>query len=164
MEVVKSHEGEILVEIDCLRASGVKACRQLMLTLAPTLSDRSYPIHIGKGILRQPELFLDRLPQKRVAIISNTTVAPLYMDILRSALESTASCRFPLFFPTGRNTRTGAHSISFMMRFWPIVVNVAHPLSRLGGGVIGDLAGFAAATYLRGVPFIQIPTTLTGAG
>ena len=60
----------------------------ITVALGSAPGQRSYPIHIGEGILSQPELFLERLPQKRVAIVSNTTVAPLYMETLRSALDS----------------------------------------------------------------------------
>ena len=130
------------------------------LNLGSGRGDRSYPIYIGKGILGQPELFLDRLPQKRVAIVSNTTVAPLYMDILRSALDGHGIVSLPIVLPDGeehKNWRT------LNLVYDALLADRCErgtSIIALGGGVIGDVAGFAAATYLRGVPFIQIPTTL----
>jgi len=130
------------------------------VNLGSSLGDRSYPIHIGKGILSQPGLFLDRLPQKRVAIVSNTTVAPLYMEILRGALKSHDVVSLPIVLPDGeehKNWRT------LNLVYDALLSNRCErgtSIIALGGGVVGDLAGFAAATYLRGVPFIQVPTTL----
>jgi 3-dehydroquinate synthase len=121
---------------------------------------RSYPIHIGEGILSQPELFLERLPQKRVAIVSNTTVAPLYMETLRSALQSHGVVSVPIVLPDGEEYKNW-QTLNLIYD-----ALLAHRCERgtsiiaLGGGVVGDLTGFAAATYLRGVPFFQIPTTL----
>lgn len=122
--------------------------------------DRSYSIHIGEGILKQPALFLGRLPQKRVAIVSNTTVAPLYMEMLRSALEGHDVISLPIVLPDGEEHK---NSRTLDVIYDSLLTNRCErgtSVVALGGGVIGDLAGFAAATYLRGVPFIQIPTTL----
>ncbi|SEK43631.1 3-dehydroquinate synthase [Nitrosovibrio tenuis] len=130
----------------------------VMLDSVP--GERSYPIHIGEDILCQPELFLERLPQKRVAIISNTVVAPLYMERLRSALGRHNVVSLPIILPDGEEHK----NLQTLNLIYDALL--AHRCERgtsiiaLGGGVVGDLTGFAAATYLRGVPFFQVPTTL----
>src|SRR5690348_325399 len=122
--------------------------------------ERSYPIHIGEGILSQADLFLEHLPQKRVAIVSNMTIAPLYMETLRSALQSHGVVSVPIVLPDGEEYKNW-QTLNLIYD-----ALLAHRCERgtsiiaLGGGVVGDLTGFAAATYLRGVPFFQIPTTL----
>jgi 3-dehydroquinate synthase len=132
----------------------------ITVALGSAPRERSYPIHIGGGILSQPELFLKRLPQKRVAVVSNTTVAPLYMETLRSALGSHGVVSVPIVLPDGEEYKNW-QTLNLIYD-----ALLAHRCERgtsiiaLGGGVVGDLAGFAAATYLRGVPFFQVPTTL----
>lgn len=134
--------------------------KTITVDLATTQSERSYPIHIGNGILSQSQIILKHLPRKRVAIVTNTTVAPLYLERLRSALESHGVASIPIILPDGeehKNWRT------LNLIFDALLENRCErstPVIALGGGVVGDLAGFAAATYLRGVPFIQFPTTL----
>tara|TARA_R110002073_G_scaffold55010_11_gene141297 strand:- start:459 stop:2129 length:1671 start_codon:yes stop_codon:yes gene_type:complete len=123
-------------------------------------AQRSYPIHISSGILEKAELILPYLPQKRVAIVSNTTVAPLYLEKLRVALQNHGVVSVPIIIPDGEVYKNW-ETLNFI---FDALLN--HHCERntailaLGGGVVGDLTGFAAATYLRGVPFIQIPTTL----
>ncbi|MEO6824886.1 MAG: 3-dehydroquinate synthase [Nitrosospira sp.] len=134
--------------------------KTITVDLTATPSERSYPIHIGNGILSQTQIILKHLPRKRVAIVTNTTVAPLYLERLRSALESHGVASIPIILPDGeehKNWRT------LNLIFDALLENRCErstPVIALGGGVVGDLAGFAAATYLRGVPFIQFPTTL----
>lgn len=131
-----------------------------MQTLTVGLAERSYPIHIGSGLLSKLELILPLLPHKRVAIVSNTTVAPLYLTKLTSLLETGGVSVVQIILPDGeqyKNTETLA------LIYDALLSNRCErntPLIALGGGVIGDMTGYAAATYLRGVPFIQIPTTL----
>ncbi|HEX8874161.1 MAG TPA: 3-dehydroquinate synthase [Nitrosospira sp.] len=132
----------------------------ITVALGSEAGERSYPIYIGAGILSRPELFLDRLRQKRVAIVSNTTVAPLYMEKLRAALGSRDVVSVPVILPDGEEHKNW-QTLNLIYD-----ALLAHRCERgtsviaLGGGVIGDLTGFAAATYLRGVPFFQVPTTL----
>lgn len=131
-----------------------------MQTLTVHLGDRSYPIHIGEHLLRQPELILPHLPQKRVAIVTNTTVAPLYLDTLTAGLQKNGVAVLPVVLPDGeqyKNSDTLNQIYDALLRHR---CERKTTLIALGGGVIGDLTGFAAATYLRGVPFIQVPTTL----
>ncbi|MDN5935108.1 MAG: 3-dehydroquinate synthase, partial [Nitrosospira sp.] len=118
------------------------------------------PIHIGSGILSQPELILNHLPRKRVAIVTNTTVAPLYMERLRSALEGHDVVAVPIVLPDGEEHKNWQTLNLIFDALLTHRCERSTPIIALGGGVIGDLAGFAAATYLRGVPFIQFPTTL----
>lgn len=131
-----------------------------MLTLEVDLGSRSYPIYIGAGLLARPELIADRLPQKRAAIITNSTIAPLYLAPFRRALEGCGVGVVPITLPDGESYK----SWDTLNRILDALIeqrcerNTA--LIALGGGVIGDLAGFAAAIYLRGVPYIQVPTTL----
>ncbi|TCV82204.1 3-dehydroquinate synthase [Sulfurirhabdus autotrophica] len=131
-----------------------------MQTLTVNLNERSYPILIGENLLHQPGLILPHLAQKQVAIITNTTVAPLYLDTLIAGLALNDVKVIPIILPDGEAYK---NSETLNLIFDALLSNRCErktTLIALGGGVIGDLTGFAAATYLRGVPFIQIPTTL----
>lgn len=127
-------------------------------TSAP--DERSYPIHIGNGLLTQPDLILSHLPTKRVAIVSNTTVAPLYLENLFSMLEHHGVASVPIILPDGEKYKNWETLNLIFDALLAHRCERSTPLIALGGGVVGDLTGFAAAIYLRGVPFIQIPTTL----
>jgi 3-dehydroquinate synthase len=131
-----------------------------MQTLTVGLGDRSYPIHIGSGLLSQADLLKPHIPRKRVAIVTNTTVAPLYLAQLQQTLESIGVSSISVILPDGEVYKT---SETLNLIYDALLQNRCErstPLIALGGGVIGDMTGYAAATYLRGVPFIQIPTTL----
>lgn len=131
-----------------------------MQTLKMELGDRSYPIHIGAGLLANSELIVGRLRKKKVAIITNATVAPLYLAPLRNALESQGVEVVAITLPDGESHKNW----EVLNRIFDALIEHrcerSTALIALGGGVIGDLAGFAAAVYQRGVPYIQIPTTL----
>ncbi|MEO7559124.1 MAG: 3-dehydroquinate synthase, partial [Nitrosospira sp.] len=122
--------------------------------------ERSYPIHIGSAILSQTGLILNHLPQKRVAIVTNTTVAPLYLERLRNALAGHDVASVPIILPDGEEHKNWQTLNLIFDALLTSRCERGTPVIALGGGVVGDLAGFAAATYLRGVPFIQFPTTL----
>ncbi|MFA6903728.1 MAG: 3-dehydroquinate synthase [Gallionellaceae bacterium] len=129
-------------------------------TLKVGLAERSYPIHIGSGLLNRLELILPRIPHKRVAIVSNTTVAPLYMVELSKLLENNGVKVVSIILPDGEQYKNFE---TLNLIYDALLTHRCErntPLIALGGGVIGDMTGYAAATYLRGVPFIQIPTTL----
>ena len=131
-----------------------------MQTLNVNLNERSYPIHIGQGLLSQVELITPYLKRKNVAIITNTTVAPLYLDKLVATLNSADIKVLEIILPDGEAYK---NSDTLNLIYDALLKNRCDrntTLIALGGGVIGDLTGYAAATYLRGVPFIQIPTTL----
>ncbi len=131
-----------------------------MKTLNVDLAGAPYPIHVGPGLLTRTELLLPHLAIPQVAIVTNSTVAPLYLDLLRDRLGQAGIEVLSIVLPDGEAYKTldsWCHILDEML--------VRHcerktSLIALGGGVIGDLAGFAAATFLRGVPLIQIPTTL----
>ncbi|MFN3716323.1 MAG: 3-dehydroquinate synthase [Thiobacillus sp.] len=131
-----------------------------MQTLSVELGDRSYPIHIGAGLLDRADLMLPHLAQKRVAVVTNTTVAPLYLQRLTQTLTAAGVAVHPIVLPDGeayKNWET-LNLIFDALLTWRAERKTT--LIALGGGVIGDMTGFAAACYQRGAPFIQIPTTL----
>jgi len=131
-----------------------------MQTLNVALGDRSYPIHIGSELLGKTELILPHLKRKQVAIVTNTTVAPLYFDAIASPLKASGIDVIPIILPDGEAYK---NSETLNLIYDALLQNRCErntTLIALGGGVIGDLTGYAAATYLRGVPFIQVPTTL----
>ena len=131
-----------------------------MQTLTVDLGDRAYPIHIGPGLLDQSQLLLPHLPQKRAVVVTNTTVAPLYLARLTATLQAGGVDVLPVVLPDGEAYKNWE---TLNRIFDALLTHRAErktTLVALGGGVIGDLTGFAAATYQRGVPFIQVPTTL----
>jgi 3-dehydroquinate synthase len=127
-------------------------------TLKVELGDRSYPILIGEGLLRQPELVRQHVVARDILLVSNTTVAPLYMESLADALSGHRIVEAIL--PDGEAHKT----LTTVSRVLDVLV--ANRFGRdcmvvaLGGGVVGDMAGFAASCYQRGVPYVQVPTTL----
>jgi 3-dehydroquinate synthase len=131
-----------------------------MQTLTVQLKERSYPIHIGSGLLFERDLLLPHLPHKRVAVVTNTTVAPLYLEKLQNTLQSIGVKSTPVILPDGEAFKNTATLNLIYDALLTGRCERTTPLIALGGGVIGDMTGYAAATYLRGVPFIQIPTTL----
>ncbi|MFA6920946.1 MAG: 3-dehydroquinate synthase, partial [Gallionella sp.] len=131
-----------------------------MQTLTVGLAERSYPIHIGTGLLANADLLAAHLPGKRVAIVTNTTVAPLYLETLQQALRQIGVQSFAIILPDGEVYKTGETLNLIYDGLLTHRCERTTPLIALGGGVVGDMTGFAAASYLRGVPFIQIPTTL----
>ncbi len=123
------------------------------------LGERSYPIQIGQGLITDPKQF-SHVSGRAVVVITNQTVAPLYAELVISSLEKAGALPALLTLKDGeiyKSLETYNEINSFLLEnnYGRDVVLVA-----LGGGVIGDLVGFVAATYQRGVDFIQIPTTL----
>jgi 3-dehydroquinate synthase len=131
-----------------------------MDTVTVSLGERSYPIHIGERLLDRTELILPHLPQRKAAIVTNTTVAPLYLSQVQDALRSGGVETLPVILPDGEAFKESATLNRIFDALLEARCDRKTTVIALGGGVIGDLAGFAAAVYLRGVPFIQIPTTL----
>lgn len=129
-----------------------------MLTLQVSLAERSYPILIGQSLLSDGELLARHLPARDLLLVSNTTVAPLYAERVRTALPDRRIVDVRL--PDGEQYKTLEHVAKVLD------VLVANRFGRdatvlaLGGGVVGDLAGFSAACYQRGIAFAQLPTTL----
>lgn len=131
-----------------------------MQTLGVTLAERSYPIHIGNGLLDRPELVLACLAQKRVAIVTNVTVAPLFLERFAERLAAAGVDVVRIVLPDGEEHKNWQSLNSIFDVLLERHCERDITLIALGGGVIGDLTGFAAASYLRGVPYIQVPTTL----
>ena len=132
----------------------------MIQTLQVALDERSYPIHIGRGLLQQIDLITPHMKQKRAVIVTNTTVAPLYLDQLRSTLESAQITVLPVVLPDGEAYKTWETLNLIFDALLEARCERSTTLFALGGGVVGDMVGFAAACYQRGMPFIQIPTTL----
>ena len=129
-----------------------------MQTLTVDLGDRSYPIYIGEGLLARPELFKSHLAGRQVAIVTNETVAPLYLELVKQSLSGQDIATVVL--PDGEVFKTW----ETLQLIFDGLLQARHDrkttIIALGGGVVGDMAGFAAACYQRGVDFIQVPTTL----
>ncbi|MGZ3181147.1 MAG: bifunctional shikimate kinase/3-dehydroquinate synthase AroKB [Telluria sp.] len=129
-------------------------------TLNVDLGERSYPIVIGPQVLSEPQLLLPHIAGARAAIITNTTVAPLYLERIAAPLRAAGKDVLPIVLPDGEEHK---HWQSLMQVFDALLgakCDRQTTLIALGGGVIGDLTGYAAASYMRGVPFVQVPTTL----
>lgn len=131
-----------------------------MQSLTVSLGERSYPIFIGRGIIDQPALLLPHLKRNKVVVVTNSTVAPLYLARLKKGLRDAGVEIVEAILPDGERYKD-----------WPTLNKIfdillenrcerSTTLIALGGGVIGDMGGFAAACYQRGMPFIQVPTTL----
>ncbi|MBN4075250.1 MAG: 3-dehydroquinate synthase [SAR86 cluster bacterium] len=129
-----------------------------MTTVVVELGDRSYPIHIGSGLLSNRELLIPHIKGKQVCIITNDVVAPLYLEKLKTTLTGFELSEFIL--PDGEAEKTLDNIAKIYDALLSDRLDRNVTLIALGGGVVGDMAGFAAATYLRGVNFIQVPTTL----
>ncbi|WP_192035407.1 3-dehydroquinate synthase [Halomonas sp. YLGW01] len=128
-------------------------------TLSVALDERSYPIHIGPGLLGRPDTIAPYLAGRQVMIVTNETVAPLYLAAFKRGLPEDLEVR-EVVLPDGEHTKT----LESVSRIWDALLaagfNRRCTLIALGGGVIGDMTGYAAACYQRGVAFIQVPTTL----
>ena len=131
-----------------------------MQTLRVALGDRAYPIYIGAGILDDAAIYRPLLGAGRVAVVVDDTVAPLYLGRLRRALASAGAKALEIVVETGEQAKC-----------WEMVDRICDAMLAarcgrdtlviaLGGGVVGDLGGFVAAIYQRGVSFVQVPTTL----
>ena len=131
-----------------------------MRTLKVALGERSYPIHIGDGLRRRADLILPLLKTPRAMIVSNETVAPLYLDDVVAALAAVGVDAGHIILPDGEAYKDWATLNRIFDGLMAARCERSTTLIALGGGVIGDMVGFAAATFQRGVPFIQLPTTL----
>ncbi|TCO81137.1 3-dehydroquinate synthase [Plasticicumulans lactativorans] len=129
-----------------------------MQTLTVDLGDRSYPIHIGPGLLGRPDVWRAAVPGRQVMVVSNTTVAPLYLETVCSAFDDRRVETVVL--PDGESFKT----LDTLGNVFDALLRARFDrhctLLALGGGVVGDMTGFAAACYQRGVDFVQLPTTL----
>lgn len=122
------------------------------------LDGRGYPIYIGSGLLSGPELFARHIRGKQVLVVTNETVAPIYLDAVKAGLNAFAVD--VVILPDGEQYKT----LDTLNLIFNALLERQHTrqstIIALGGGVVGDMAGFAAASYQRGIDFIQVPTTL----
>ncbi|WAC73260.1 3-dehydroquinate synthase [Roseateles sp. SL47] len=124
------------------------------------LGDRSYDIRIGPGLLDRPDTWTG-LPRAATAlIVTNDVVAPLYLERLRQQLSSVYGRVEALVLPDGEAQKSWESLDRIIDHLLAVTADRKTVLFALGGGVIGDLTGFAASIYMRGVPFVQVPTTL----
>jgi len=129
-------------------------------TIRIDLGDRSYPILIGAGLLHDAQSWVD-LPRAATAVVvSNVTVAPLYLSVVKQALAPHYARVLEVVLPDGEAHKDGVSLNAVFDHLLAQACDRRTVLFALGGGVIGDLTGFAAACYMRGVPFVQVPTTL----
>ena len=131
-----------------------------MQTLRVELGSRAYPISIGSGLIARPELLLPFIRAGRAAVVTNTTVAPLYLEQLAGGLTASGIDVVRIVLPDGESYKNWETLNTVYDRLLESRCDRQTTLIALGGGVIGDLTGFAAATYQRGVPCVQVPTTL----
>ena len=132
-----------------------------MPTLTVNLGDRSYPIIVDSGVLPRAGEFIKQIGLRgKVAVVTNPTVAQLYLDVTCESLARTGFQATPVLVPDGESHKNLQSLSTLYDRLIAERFERSACIVALGGGVIGDLAGFAAATYLRGVPYVQIPTTL----
>ena len=132
-----------------------------MQTIKVDLAERSYDIHVGEGILSLAgDLLTEAGIKGKVAVVTNPTVAQLYLDTLHNALEDSGFDVTPILLPDGEEHKTLSTLSVIFDRLIEERFERKSCIVALGGGVVGDIAGFAAATYLRGTPLVQIPTTL----
>lgn len=124
------------------------------------LGSRSYPIHIGDGVLARADLVLPYIRGKQVLLVSNETVAPLYAETLRSQLQAAGLTVAEVVLPDGEQYKDWQHLNHIFDALLQARFNRKATLIALGGGVVGDMTGFAASCYQRGVDFVQVPTTL----
>jgi 3-dehydroquinate synthase len=145
---------------NCVTQAKPSMSEQTNIFLSVELGERSYPIAIGPGLLGDGELLTRHVGGNKVAIVTNTTVAALYLEPLQRLLAERGKEVITIVLPDGEQYKNWS---SLMQIFDALLTHKCDrktTLVALGGGVIGDLTGYAAASYMRGVGFIQLPTTL----
>ncbi len=129
-----------------------------MITVEVKLASNSYPVYLGSGLLTAAELFERHLGSGKILIVSNDVVAPLYLDRVRTSLGK-RDVEIHII-PDGERFKTAETWYSIIDKLVGMQARRDTTMVALGGGVIGDIAGFAAASYMRGIRFLQLPTTL----
>ena len=130
-------------------------------TININLGKRSYPIYVGEHLLTNGDLFEKHISNKKVAIVTNETIAPLYLQKISETFKDINKEIIPIILPHDGEVFKNFETLNLI--YDELLKNRADrqiTLVALGGGVVGDITGFAAATFMRGVDFIQIPTTL----
>ncbi|CAN7679846.1 bifunctional shikimate kinase/3-dehydroquinate synthase AroKB [Pseudoduganella sp. LjRoot289] len=166
---VQSMVHTILNQLDALACQAAPNCvtqaqpsmtEQTTILLNVDLGERSYPISIGPSLLADGALLARHVAGNKVAIVTNTTVAPLYLEGVSGALKAHGKEVIEIILPDGEEHKTWASLMQVFDTLLAAKADRKTTLLALGGGVIGDLTGYAAASYMRGVDFIQVPTTL----
>ncbi len=135
--------------------------RQVIEEITVELGDRSYPILIGRNVLeRLPELIEGAGAKGAAAIVTDENVAPLYCERVCAQAEKAGLTPIPCVMPAGEESKRLARIEELCGEFLEGALDRSSIVIALGGGVVGDTAGFAAATFMRGIPYIQIPTTV----
>ncbi|MGV8891935.1 MAG: bifunctional shikimate kinase/3-dehydroquinate synthase AroKB [Burkholderiaceae bacterium] len=134
--------------------------QHLSMQLKVDLGNRSYPIIIGQSLLADAALIGRHIQGQRVAVVTNTTVAPLYLEPFVQALRAADKEVMTIILPDGEEYKNWASLMQIFNALLSAKCDRKTTLIALGGGVIGDLTGFAASSYMRGIPFVQVPTTL----
>ena len=129
-----------------------------MKKLLVELGDRSYPIYIGSDLLNRSELYTQHIKSRQVIVVTNETIAPLYLDTFLKNLQGYDV--ETVILPDGEQFKTLEYVTRIFDKLLVSKFSRNATLIALGGGVIGDMGGFAAACYQRGIAFLQIPTTL----
>jgi 3-dehydroquinate synthase len=132
----------------------------IRVALLPTAGSRPYPIHVGAGLLGRSDLYRPYLGGGSAAIVTNEVVAPLYLEKVSQALMQAGARVSHVVVPDGEQTKSWQGLEQIVDALLAARCGRDTLLVALGGGVVGDLAGFAAAVYQRGIAFVQVPTTL----
>src|SRR5471030_1737166 len=151
---------ELMAAPDCVTRAEPSMNEHTTILLNVDLGERSYPISIGPALLDDGALLARHVGGGKVAIVSNSTVAPLYLERVERGLRGAGKQVISIVLPDGEEHKNWS---SLMLIFDALLAAKADrktTLLALGGGVIGDLTGYAAASYMRGIDFIQVPTTL----
>ena len=131
-----------------------------METLNVELGERSYPIHIGAGLIERAEFWADVVRSGRVVVVSNAAVAPLYLGMVRQVMTRLGVTQADVILPDGEQHKNWQTLNTIFDALLGARCERETPMVALGGGVVGDMTGFAASCYQRGMPFVQVPTTL----
>ena len=131
-----------------------------MQTLSLALGERSYPIHIGAGLIDEARWYAPHVKEKRVAVVTNPVVQTLYLARVQAAIAAAGGEAVPIIVEDGEQAKAWASLDRVFDALLAARLGRDALVVALGGGVVGDLAGFAAAVYQRGIPFLQVPTTL----
>ncbi len=157
--VIESHDEP--VECMAERLADTLAAHRPPLRVPVTLASGGYDVVIGSGLLAQAGGLLGPLlPQRRAVVVTDRTVAALHLETLTAGLETAGFATGQVIVEPGEATKSVAHWAAVIDQLLDQGVERRTAVIALGGGVVGDLAGFAAAATLRGLPFVQVPTTL----
>ncbi|MBL8310904.1 MAG: 3-dehydroquinate synthase [Burkholderiales bacterium] len=131
-----------------------------MQTVNVNLADRPYPIHIGPNLLGNADALRPFVRGGTLAIVTNETLGPMFLPRLREMASAMGKAAIEIVLPDGEAYKTADSLDRIYSAMLAAKCDRKTTILAVGGGVIGDVAGFAAATYLRGIPFVQLPTTL----